>query len=222
MFCAVLSSCSCLCLNLADAVTGHSFVCPVSFPPHSHSCSKCHPLVSAAPSFSLHLAQPLPVFLPLPEKARRETSTFTPTIHFIFQDKQGIPWWLGISYKGIGQYDLQDKVKPRKVSFLHLCGFYFFFRGRQDGVACKNGLFSAPKENFAGTETVKLSIPHGVGTPFGSFGLCSLEVGLRKVWTGISAASRDNYRSMGFCKSPTKGLVLERCFHLAFAGIFCV
>ncbi|KAB1264575.1 FERM domain-containing protein 4B [Camelus dromedarius] len=32
-----------------------------------------------------------------------------------FEDKQGLPWWLGISYKGIGQYDLQDKVKPRKL-----------------------------------------------------------------------------------------------------------
>lgn len=31
------------------------------------------------------------------------------------QDKQGIPWWLGVSYKGIGQFDLQDKLKPRKV-----------------------------------------------------------------------------------------------------------
>uniref|UniRef100_A0A8C1G9W3 FERM domain containing 4B n=1 Tax=Cyprinus carpio TaxID=7962 RepID=A0A8C1G9W3_CYPCA len=31
------------------------------------------------------------------------------------QDKQSIPWWLGISYKGIGQYDLQDKLKPRKL-----------------------------------------------------------------------------------------------------------
>ncbi|MEQ2217684.1 FERM domain-containing protein 4B, partial [Xenoophorus captivus] len=31
------------------------------------------------------------------------------------QDKQGIPWWLGVSYKGIGQYDLQDKLKPRKL-----------------------------------------------------------------------------------------------------------
>ncbi|XP_074140227.1 FERM domain-containing protein 4B isoform X3 [Sminthopsis crassicaudata] len=31
------------------------------------------------------------------------------------KDKQGIPWWLGISYKGIGQYDLQDKIKPRKL-----------------------------------------------------------------------------------------------------------
>uniref|UniRef100_A0A8C1VPY7 FERM domain containing 4Bb n=1 Tax=Cyprinus carpio TaxID=7962 RepID=A0A8C1VPY7_CYPCA len=30
-------------------------------------------------------------------------------------DKQGLPWWLGISYKGIGQYDHQDKVKPRKL-----------------------------------------------------------------------------------------------------------
>lgn len=35
---------------------------------------------------------------------------------FFWQDKQGIPWWLGISYKGIGQYDLQDKLKPRKVN----------------------------------------------------------------------------------------------------------
>lgn len=26
-----------------------------------------------------------------------------------------MPWWLGISYKGIGQYDIQDKVKPRRV-----------------------------------------------------------------------------------------------------------
>uniref|UniRef100_A0A8C8BWP2 FERM domain-containing protein n=1 Tax=Oncorhynchus tshawytscha TaxID=74940 RepID=A0A8C8BWP2_ONCTS len=30
-------------------------------------------------------------------------------------DKQGLPWWLGVSYKGIGQYDLQDKLKPRKL-----------------------------------------------------------------------------------------------------------
>ncbi|XP_039184700.1 FERM domain-containing protein 4B isoform X1 [Crotalus tigris] len=37
-------------------------------------------------------------------------------IHYYgVKDKQGIPWWLGISYKGIGQYDLQDKVKPRKL-----------------------------------------------------------------------------------------------------------
>lgn len=31
------------------------------------------------------------------------------------QDKQELPWWLGVSYKGIGQYDQQDKLKPRKV-----------------------------------------------------------------------------------------------------------
>nr|XP_014343458.1 PREDICTED: FERM domain-containing protein 4B [Latimeria chalumnae] len=34
--------------------------------------------------------------------------------YYEVKDKQEIPWWLGISYKGIGQYDLQDKVKPRK------------------------------------------------------------------------------------------------------------
>uniref|UniRef100_A0A3B3VPU6 FERM domain containing 4A n=1 Tax=Poecilia latipinna TaxID=48699 RepID=A0A3B3VPU6_9TELE len=35
-------------------------------------------------------------------------------VHY-YADKQGIPWWLGLSYKGIFQYDYQDKVKPRKV-----------------------------------------------------------------------------------------------------------
>ncbi|XP_066526361.1 FERM domain-containing protein 4B [Hoplias malabaricus] len=35
--------------------------------------------------------------------------------YFEVKDKQGIPWWLGISYKGIGQYDIQDKVKPRRL-----------------------------------------------------------------------------------------------------------
>eukprot|EP00064_Thunnus_orientalis_P003266 superscaffoldBa00000259_g3275 len=35
--------------------------------------------------------------------------------YYEVKDKQGIPWWLGISYKGIGQYDLQDKLKPRKL-----------------------------------------------------------------------------------------------------------
>ncbi|MFT7801448.1 FERM domain-containing protein 4B isoform X1 [Arapaima gigas] len=35
--------------------------------------------------------------------------------YYEVKDKQGIPWWLGVSYKGIGQYDLQDKLKPRKL-----------------------------------------------------------------------------------------------------------
>ncbi|XP_026224437.1 FERM domain-containing protein 4B-like isoform X3 [Anabas testudineus] len=35
--------------------------------------------------------------------------------YYEVKDKQGIPWWLGLSYKGIGQYDLQDKLKPRKL-----------------------------------------------------------------------------------------------------------
>uniref|UniRef100_A0A8C1W9X2 FERM domain containing 4Ba n=1 Tax=Cyprinus carpio TaxID=7962 RepID=A0A8C1W9X2_CYPCA len=35
--------------------------------------------------------------------------------YYKVKDKQSIPWWLGISYKGIGQYDLQDKLKPRKL-----------------------------------------------------------------------------------------------------------
>ncbi|XP_050969029.1 FERM domain-containing protein 4B isoform X3 [Labeo rohita] len=35
--------------------------------------------------------------------------------YYKVKDKQGLPWWLGVSYKGIGQYDLQDKLKPRKL-----------------------------------------------------------------------------------------------------------
>ncbi|XP_078270644.1 FERM domain-containing protein 4B-like isoform X2 [Rhinoraja longicauda] len=37
-------------------------------------------------------------------------------IHYYgVKDKQGIPWWLGVGCKGIGQYDFHDKVKPRKI-----------------------------------------------------------------------------------------------------------
>uniref|UniRef100_A0A8D3BP29 FERM domain containing 4B n=1 Tax=Scophthalmus maximus TaxID=52904 RepID=A0A8D3BP29_SCOMX len=35
--------------------------------------------------------------------------------YYPVKDKQGIPWWLGVGYKGIGQFDLQDKLKPRKL-----------------------------------------------------------------------------------------------------------
>ncbi|XP_048110774.1 FERM domain-containing protein 4B isoform X1 [Alosa alosa] len=35
--------------------------------------------------------------------------------YYEVKDKQGLPWWLGVSYKGIGQYDQQDKLKPRKL-----------------------------------------------------------------------------------------------------------
>uniref|UniRef100_A0A665TVJ0 FERM domain containing 4Bb n=1 Tax=Echeneis naucrates TaxID=173247 RepID=A0A665TVJ0_ECHNA len=47
--------------------------------------------------------------------SRGQAISATYAVAFASQDKQGIPWWLGISYKGIGQYDLQDKLKPRKL-----------------------------------------------------------------------------------------------------------
>ena len=34
----------------------------------------------------------------------------------VFQDKSGIPWWLGLSHKGISLYDYADKKTPRHVS----------------------------------------------------------------------------------------------------------
>lgn len=56
------------------------------------------------------------ISLPLTDKSSNYLS-FLKKTSSLSQDKQGIPWWLGISYKGIGQYDLQDKLKPRKVCF---------------------------------------------------------------------------------------------------------
>lgn len=47
---------------------------------------------------------------------KSESKALSCALPLVSQDKQGIPWWLGLSYKGIGQYDLQDKLKPRKVS----------------------------------------------------------------------------------------------------------
>nr|XP_006825708.1 PREDICTED: FERM domain-containing protein 4A-like [Saccoglossus kowalevskii] len=35
--------------------------------------------------------------------------------YYEVKDKSGLPWWLGFSHKGIGQYDITDKVTPRKV-----------------------------------------------------------------------------------------------------------
>ncbi|XP_071817917.1 uncharacterized protein [Apostichopus japonicus] len=35
--------------------------------------------------------------------------------YYEVKDKSGLPWWLGLSYKGIGQYDLGDRVTPRNV-----------------------------------------------------------------------------------------------------------
>ena len=43
---------------------------------------------------------------------------------FYLQDKSNIPWWLGLSPKGIGLYDHGDKIKPRKVKHI-LINAYF-------------------------------------------------------------------------------------------------
>ena len=34
------------------------------------------------------------------------------------QDKAGLPWWLGLSVKGITVYDHNDRKTPRKVGEL--------------------------------------------------------------------------------------------------------
>lgn len=83
MFCAGVSSCGCPCLNLVDAVTGHSFLLSPVLSLHSHSSSQCHAVVSAA----------LLLFCPpctactwfcasASERQREKVSMFTPAMHF--------------------------------------------------------------------------------------------------------------------------------------------
>ena len=40
--------------------------------------------------------------------------------YYQVKDKRNIRWWLGISYKGIAQYDYTDRTQPRRVSLLFL------------------------------------------------------------------------------------------------------
>ncbi|XP_022242994.1 FERM domain-containing protein 4A-like isoform X2 [Limulus polyphemus] len=48
-------------------------------------------------------------------------------IHYYeVKDKAGIPWWLGLNYKGISQYDFIDRKNPRKIfPWKHLDNLYF-------------------------------------------------------------------------------------------------
>ncbi|XP_065577310.1 FERM domain-containing protein 4A-like isoform X3 [Artemia franciscana] len=37
-------------------------------------------------------------------------------VHFYeVKDKRNVPWWLGVSFKGIGQYDHTDRKRPRRI-----------------------------------------------------------------------------------------------------------
>ncbi|XP_071036735.1 FERM domain-containing protein 4A isoform X4 [Parasteatoda tepidariorum] len=50
--------------------------------------------------------------------------------YYEVKDKAGIPWWLGISYKGICQYDYSDRKVPRKL-FLWKQLENLYFRDRK-------------------------------------------------------------------------------------------
>lgn len=71
MSCAGLSSCGCPCLNLVDAIIGHSFFLSPVLSLHSHSSSQWHPIASAALSL-FHIAQPPPGFVSASESKGRK------------------------------------------------------------------------------------------------------------------------------------------------------
>lgn len=71
---AILSSCGCPCLNLVDAVIGHSFFsCPLSFPFTATPPASDTLLFQQHCCFSVHVAQPPPGFVPLPQEAEGES-----------------------------------------------------------------------------------------------------------------------------------------------------
>ena len=83
MFCAVLSSCSCPCLNLVDAVIGHSFFCLISFPPSQPLPQRVTPpCFSSTVAFlsTLHNHHLVSGFCL--RRHGEKASTFTPAIHF--------------------------------------------------------------------------------------------------------------------------------------------
>uniref|UniRef100_A0A3Q4I802 FERM domain containing 4Ba n=1 Tax=Neolamprologus brichardi TaxID=32507 RepID=A0A3Q4I802_NEOBR len=64
--------------------------------------------------------------------------------YYPLQDKQGIPWWLGVSYKGIGQYDWQDKLKPRQWKRLE----NLYFREKKFSVEVNDPHRTVTKRTF--------------------------------------------------------------------------
>ena len=45
--------------------------------------------------------------------------------YYAVTDKRNTPWYLGISYKGIAQYDYADRRQPRRV--IHDSFFFLLF-----------------------------------------------------------------------------------------------
>ncbi|CAB3983889.1 FERM domain-containing 4A isoform X5 [Paramuricea clavata] len=57
--------------------------------------------------------------------------------YYEVKDKGNIPWWLGMSPKGVGVYDHSDKTKPRKVyKWLQIENLYF--KERKFSIEIKN------------------------------------------------------------------------------------
>lgn len=57
--------------------------------------------------------------------------------YYEVKDKNNIPWWLGLSPKGIGVYDHGDKIKPRKV-FLWSQIENIYFRDRKFSIEIRD------------------------------------------------------------------------------------
>ncbi|XP_041639425.1 FERM domain-containing protein 4B isoform X2 [Cheilinus undulatus] len=73
--------------------------------------------------------------------------------YYPVKDKQGIPWWLGVSYKGIGQYDLQDRLRPRK--FFHWKQLEnLYFREKKFAVEVNDPHRTVTKRTFGQTGLV--------------------------------------------------------------------
>lgn len=57
--------------------------------------------------------------------------------YYEVKDKSNIPWWLGLSPKGIGLYDHGDKIKPRKI-FMWVQIENIYFRDRKFSIEIRD------------------------------------------------------------------------------------
>ncbi|NXC12076.1 FRM4A protein, partial [Corythaeola cristata] len=85
--------------------------------------------------------------------------------YYAVKDKQGIPWWLGLSYKGIFQYDYHDKVKPRKVSVYFSIKVWACHTSERSGVGQPRRSAGRKRSGGQGWARVCAEAPHPLLLP---------------------------------------------------------
>ncbi|KAL9971536.1 hypothetical protein ACROYT_G017710 [Oculina patagonica] len=73
--------------------------------------------------------------------------------YYEVKDKSNMPWWLGLSPKGIGLYDHGDKIKPRKI-FMWSQIENIYFRERKFSIEIRDSYRHEFKDNKSRVNTI--------------------------------------------------------------------